>query len=260
MTRLLGLLLGMTMVGLAAPAQARVLDRFVIDYEVGPLAILQNDNRYGANGTLYAADLTAQNRNLFLSERYSCEAWFGGRHMLALLYAPFDVTTRVQLDRELVFRGTTFPAGMPVSSRYQFEGYRLTYHYGLLQHQGFSLALGGAVQIRNAVVSFADLAGTRFSAERDIGLVPAFSGRARWGFPEGPSLTWEALGLSSFGLTSAGGGILDTAVTLGIPVAERAETFVRIRYLTGGADVPSRQIYNWAQFMSITTGFRALTF
>lgn len=245
---------------MSAPAHAQVLDGFMLELEAGPLAILQNDGRYGSGGTLYSADLTAQNRNLVLSQRFSGEARFGGRHSLALLYAPLDVTTEVTLDRELTFRDRTFAAGTPVSSRYQFEGYRATYLYETIARPGFALDLGGALQIRNAVVSFADQAGTAYAAERDIGLVPALAARARWSFPEGHHLTLDGVGLSSLGLTSAGGGILDAALTFGVPISERAETFLRVRYLTGGADVPNRQLYNWGQFMSVTSGLRLMTF
>ncbi len=245
---------------LSAPAHAQVLDGFELELEAGPLAILQNDGRYGANGTLYSADLTAQNRNLFFSQRFSGEARFGGRHSLSLLYAPLDVTTEVTLDRALTFRDRTFAAGTPVRSRYQFEGYRATYLYQTISRPEFVLDLGGALQIRNAVVAFADQAGTAFAAERDIGLVPALAARARWNFAEGHHLTLDGVGLSSLGLTSAGGGILDAALTLGVPISNRAETFLRLRYLNGGADVPNRQLYNWGQFMSVTSGVRLATF
>lgn len=256
MNRIVASLLAASVLILSGPAEARVLDGFGVEYEAGPLYLGQNDGRYGANGTLYSAERTAQNRNLFLAERYSGEARFGGRHRVILLRAPLDVTTRVQLDSPLVFRSTTFPAGSVVDSRYQFEGYRASYLYQVLETPRWSLELGGTLQIRNALVSFTDLAGTRFEAERDIGLVPALKGRLGYTFPEGHYLSWEADGLSSFGIANVQGGILDTALTLGLPLTDRWGTFLRLRYLTGGADVPSRQIYNWGQFYSVATGLR----
>lgn len=260
MKRHVGWLIAAALAAFASPAEAKVLDALILDNEAGPIYLGQNDGRYGANGTLYSADLVAQNRNLFMAQRYSGEARLGGRHRVLLLWAPLDVTTRVQLDQPLVFRASTFAAGSVVDSRYQFEGYRASYLYQFLESPAWSLEFGGTLQIRNALVSFSDVAGTRFAAERDIGLVPALKARIRHTFPEGHYLSLEADGLSSFGIANVQGGILDSALSLGIPLSDRWETFLRLRYLTGGADVKSRQIYNWGQFYSVSTGLRCTLF
>lgn len=244
----------------AGPALAGPLDELTLDVEAGPLAFVQNDGRYGANGangTSYTAETVAQSRNLFVAKRLSGEARFLDRHTLVLLYAPLDVTTRVTLADPLTFRGVTFPAGSVVDHRYLFDGLRASYLYRLYQSGGFTGELGATLQVRNAQVAFTDVTGTREAAERDIGLVPALKGRLRYDTPNGLYALLEADG-SGIPIASGSvrGAILDTALTLGLPVRPDADAFLRLRYLGGGAEVTNREIYNWGQFVVASAGVR----
>ncbi|MNS35688.1 hypothetical protein D3C72_678500 [compost metagenome] len=241
---------------LAAPAAAGPLDELTLDVEAGPLYFLQNDGRYGAAGSFYTAETVAQNRNLFIARRASGEARFLDRHTVVLLYAPLDVDTTVTLGAPLTFRDVTFPAGSVVTHRYLFDGLRASYLYRLYQGYGLTGELGGTLQIRNAQVAFTDEAGTRFVAERDIGLVPALKARLRYDTPNGLYAMWEADGLASPVFGGVKGSILDTALTLGLPVRSDADVFVRLRYLAGGAEVPNREINNWGQFVVASGGIR----
>lgn len=112
------------------------------------------------------------------------------------------------------------------------------------------------MQIRNAQVALSEVNGARFAAEWDIGLVPALKGRLRYRAPNGLTAMLEADGSTTPGWTNTRGGILDAALTLGVPVREDAEGILRLRYLGGGADVPARQIANWGHFVSATAGLR----
>ena len=238
----------------ALPASAASPDHFTLDYETGPLFIQQNDGRYGPNGSTFTAGTVGQNRNLLLSERASVEATWGP-HSWIFLYAPLDVTTRVKLNDPLTFRDTVFPAGSVVDSRYLFEGYRGSYLYQVMDAPSWKGWLGGTLQVRNAQVAFSDLTGKLYASESDIGLVPALKARLRHDGPRHYTLL-EMDGLTTFGLFNVKGAILDTALTFGVPVNDRLDAFVRGRYLTGGADVSSRSIYNWANFFAATVGFR----
>ena len=241
---------------LTGPAMASPLDDLTLDVEAGPLAFLQNDNRYGANGTPYQASTVALDRNLFVAKRLSAEARFGDRHTAILLYAPLDVTTRVTLGQPLTFRETTFPAATVVDHRYLFDGLRGSYLYRVWEGAGLQAELGASLQIRNAEVAMTDVTGARFAAERDIGLVPALKGRFRYDSPWGPYAMLEADGLGTLGLGPTRGGILDAALTLGLPVRRGLDGTLRVRYLTGGADVPSRDLANWGQFLVASAGLR----
>jgi hypothetical protein len=251
-----GLLALLASLAVAAPAFAGPLDELTVDAEIGPFAFVQNDGRYGSAGTAYTADTVAQSRNLFVARRLSGEARFLDRHTVIVLWAPLDVTTRVTLGAPLTFRDTTFGAGTVVDSRYLFEAFRASYLYRLYQGHGLTGELGATLQVRNAQVAFTDLTGSRFAAEWDIGLVPALKGRLRYDTPNGLYALLEADGLTTPGLSAVKGAILDTALTLGLPVRPDADALLRLRYVGGVADVPDRAIYNWGQFVVASIGLR----
>ena len=241
---------------LLSPAVAVGEPRVAVRYETGPAAIFQNDGQYGTGGTRYEASDVGQTRNLLRVERTSVELGLG-RHALILLYAPFEVTTRVTLDEELRFRGTTFAAGDVVDHRYLFDGYRASYLYRLLDGAGLSLELGGSLQVRNAEVAFATVDGTLHDSENDIGLVGALKARLRYTTAGGPWGELEADALSTFGLLGdTEGAIYDVALTAGLPLGDALDVFVSLRLLGGGAEVPDRAIYNWGNFGSATAGLR----
>ena len=254
---LIGLLMSAAFVGAVdGVAQASTLDSLTVDLEAGPTGIIQNDGRYGAGGTAFDASTVAQNRNLFDARRFSTEAAWGDRHTLILLFAPFDVTTRVTLANPLTFRDTTFPAGAVVDHRYLFDGWRVSYLYRSYQHGPFSADFGATLGVRNALVSFTDLNSNRYDAERDIGPVPALKMRLKHQSASGIYALWDTDGFFTPGFTPVKGGILDSALSLGVPLQSGLDGFVRLRYLAGGADVPNRAIVNWSQFVGVSLGIR----
>jgi hypothetical protein len=234
-----------------------LLDDLTLDYEGGALAFFQNDQRYGSQGTPYTHRTVAQDRNLFAAQRWSFEARAFQRHTLIFLYAPLDVTTRVTLGSPLTFRDQAFPAGSVVDHRYLFDGIRATYLYRAYERPGLTVDLGATLGARNAEVSLAAVDGTRFAAERDIGPVPALRGRVRYDTPDGTYALYDLdAGGTLPGVGPVTGGVLDTALTLGVPMVRGLDATLRLRYLAGGATVPNRDIVNWAQFASASAGFR----
>jgi hypothetical protein len=234
-----------------------LLDDLTLDYEGGALAFFQNEQRYGSQGTLYTHGTIAQDRNLFAAQRVSLEARALDRHTVIFLYAPLDVTTRVTLGSPITFRDQTFPAGAVVDHRYLFDGVRATYLYRTLAYRGLTVDLGATLGVRNAEVSLSQVDGTRFAPERDIGPVPALRARLRYDPGQGAYALYDLdAGGTLPGVGTVTGGVLDTALTLGIPLVKGLDGTLRLRYLAGGATVPNRQILNWAQFASASAGFR----
>jgi len=226
-------------------------------YEAGPAYVAQNDGEYGATGTRYDADDVGQRDNLVVTSRTSLELAIR-RHTIILLYAPFELRTQLELDRDLQFRDELFVAGTVVDHRYLFEGYRASYLYRIIDGPRLSLDAGGSLQIRNADVAFAAADGSRRAHQDDIGLVGAAKLRLWWRpCPDRPWAALEADGFSTFGLLSnVKGAIYDTQLMVGYPVARGVDLTLGARLLGGGADVESKQIYNWANFISITAGAR----
>lgn len=228
----------------------------VLDYEVGPLAILQNDGRYGPEGTDYDANDVGQRENLLVGQRASLTLGLGQRHSVILLYAPLFASTRVTLDQDLQFNDQLFAEDTVVDHDYLFDGYRISYLYGLLRGS-LDLDVGASLQVRNAAVKFTTADGQLFAQETDIGLVPALKLRLRYSpFDGSPYAELEADGLSAFGLTEGEGALYDVALGLGLPIADSADLVLRARLLGGGAEVVSRDIYNWGNFASLSAGLR----
>jgi hypothetical protein len=233
-----------------------LLDSLLVDFEVGAAYLFQNDGRYGSGGTSYTAAEVGQQRNLAVALRLALEARIG-RHTVIATWAPLDLTTRATMTRDLTFRDTTFASGSVLDHRYLFDGYRLSYLFGLVQIPRFSLGVGASVQVRNASVEFrtVDTAPAVFAVERDIGVVGAIKLRAR--FDAG--LLYAQADVDFFNTFGLGlpAGIHDVALTMGVPVFKGFDFLLRLRLVGGGANVPSRDIYNWGNFGFAQVGFRA---
>lgn len=232
-----------------------LFDSFLVDFEVGAAYLFQNDGRYGANGTAYTAAEVGQQRNLAVALRLAIEARIG-RHTIIATWAPLDLTTRATLTRDLTFQTTTFANQTVVDHRYLFDGYRLSYLFGLVDVARFTLGVGASFQVRNASVEFrtVDASPAVFAVERDIGLVGAIKLRAR--FDAG--ILYAQADVDFFNTFGLGlpAGIHDVALTLGIPVIPGFDFLLRVRLVGGGANVPSRDISNWGNFGFALLGLR----
>ncbi|MCA9679371.1 MAG: hypothetical protein H6708_26405 [Kofleriaceae bacterium] len=226
-----------------------------LGYETGPAYVAQNDGRYGDAGTPYEAGDVGQQANLVVVSRTTVEVDHGP-HAFILLYAPFDVTTRVTLADDLRFRDTRFAAGTVVDHRYRFDGFRASYLHRVLPAP-FGLELGASLQIRNAAVAFTSVDGAAHDEQDDIGLVGALKARATYRPATGPWAALEADALSTFGLIGdVSGGIYDVAVEVGGTIRPGVDLYLNARLLGGGAEVPSQAIDNWANIVSFGAGVR----
>ncbi len=239
----------------APPVPSRLFDSLLVDFEVGAAYLFQNDGRYGVNGSQYTAAEVGQQRNLAVGFRLAIEARIA-RHTVIATWAPLDLTTRTTLTRDLTFKGTTFADTTVVDHRYLFDGYRLSYLFNLVQVSRFTLGVGASVQVRNASVEFrtVDTSPAVFVVERDIGLVGAIKLRAR--FDAG--ILYAQADVDFFNTFGLGlrAGIHDVALTLGVPLIPGLDLLLRVRLVGGGADVPSRDIYNWGNFGFALVGLR----
>ncbi|MDP2273161.1 MAG: hypothetical protein Q8N23_31470 [Archangium sp.] len=239
----------------APPVPSPLFDSVIVDFEVGAAYLFQNDGRYGANGTLYSAKEVGQQNNLAVALRLAIEARIA-RHTVIATWAPLDLTTRTTLTRDLTFKGTTFADTSVVDHRYLFDGYRLSYLFDLVKVPRFTLGVGASVQVRNASVEFrtVDTSPAVFAVERDIGVVGALKARAR--FDAG--ILYAQADVDFFNTFGIGlrGGIHDVALTLGVPVIPGLDLLLRLRLVGGGADVPTRDIYNWGNFGFALVGLR----
>lgn len=239
---------------LLLPVAATASPRVILGYESGPAYVAQNDGRYGEAGTSYEAGDVGQQDTLVVTQRASVELR-SGRHALVALYAPFELKTRVALPEDLQFRDEMFVAGTVVDHRYVFDGFRLSYLYGVLSRGGWQLETGASLQIRSALVAFTSVDGMQHAAQTNIGPVGALKLRATY---QPGAKTWgrlEADALSTFGLVGdTSGAIYDVALSAGRPVRRGVDAYVTLRLLGGGAEVPSQAIDNWGNYLSASAG------
>src|SRR5512133_2137890 len=114
---------------LAAPASA--LGQVEADLEAGVVFSGRNDTRIPGDG---GSDLSLVN-DLSTSpapvSRLRLGYRIADRHLITALYAPLRLNARGQLDRDVSFMGSVYPAGTRVLAVYRFDSYRLTYRYSL---------------------------------------------------------------------------------------------------------------------------------
>lgn len=230
--------------------------RVIVGAEAGPAYVAQNDGRYGEDGTLYRAGDVGQQDTLAVTRRATIELRTR-RHAVIALYAPFALDSRVTLARPLRFRDEMFAAGTVVDHRYVFDGFRLSYLFGIVPEGAWRVEAGASFQVRSARVAFNDVAGTQEAAQSDIGPVGALKAR----ITHQPGSTWwgqlEVDALSTFGLLGdTSGGIYDVALTAGRPLRPGLDAHVTLRLLGGGAEVPDQAIDNWGNYVSAAAGLR----
>jgi len=141
-----------------------------IDVESGILGTTYNNIRIpGDTGTKFSLcddledDLTFYYRlrlNYLLKEK----------HFFSLLYAPLTIESTGSLDKDLIYRETTFPADTPLEAKYAFNSYRLTYRYEWIKRDKWEFGLGFTAKIRDAEIKVTG--GGETEGKENIGFVP----------------------------------------------------------------------------------------
>ncbi|EYF06436.1 hypothetical protein [Chondromyces apiculatus] len=254
----------------AAPAPAAAQPswfRFRAVAELGFLAMLSHKVQFGRDGTYFDYVAQGGQDTLFPVARFSAEAELFRHHQVVFLYQPLELSTEVEIGRDLRVDGLTFPAGTPMALRYGFPFYRLSYAYDLFLDPKQELSFGVSLQVRNATIDFASQDGTLFRSNRDVGPVPLLRSRGRVTLNSGLFLGYEVDGIYAPISVLNGsdnevtGALVDLSVRAGLPLVAGTEAFVNLRYLGGGAvgqsdPEPPGDGYtrNWLHFMTVSLG------
>ena len=152
----------------ATAAQAQ--DRWRIDVENGAAISGRNDVRIpGDSGTLFSLtdDLSSDPAYFW---RVRADFRLGRKHVLSALAAPLQIDASGRFDRPVSFAGETFAAGVPVTGRYVFNSYRLTYRYEPIQGDAWRFGFGVTAKIRDAVTRLES--GGTVAEKTNVGFVP----------------------------------------------------------------------------------------
>ena len=201
--------------------------------------------------------------NLLPYTRLEVETVIASRHEVNFLFQPLTLktTTRVDSAAGILIDDVTFADDTPLDLTYGFDFYRGTYRFRFFDRDGWQLAAGGALQIRNASIrfdGFTDSAATEEARviSQDLGPVPVISLAARRESPDG--LFFEAtadgfyapiryLNLSDVDVI---GWLYDAAVRVGVPIHPRAQSYLSLRFVGGGADGTGGERTVWTQSRS----------
>jgi len=243
--------------------------RFEFSTEMGFLSVVYHTIQFGQSGTEFDYVADGGQDVYFPFRRISADVSFGPRHKLVLLYQPIDVRTETQLTAPLTVYATTFAAGTAMELRYGFDYYRVSYLYDFWKDPRNELAAGLSLQMRDAVIVFAQKDGVQLVSNEDVGPVPIL--KFRWKSYLGP-LFW--LGSEIDGFYASGrfitgsandfvGAILDASLRAGFSPREALDVFLNVRYLGGGAVGTAEDqavggvdgyTRNWLQTVSLSLG------
>jgi len=213
--------------------------------EAGAFGFLTHKIQFGTQGTNFDYVKYGRQNILFPFERYSLELNLKPRHTFIALYQPLDVRTVATLVAPLIVDTDTFATGTPMSLRYGFDFYRISWLYDFCPAPERELGLGLSLQLRNASIVFASLDGEKQRVYQNLGPVPVLKARLKlplnrqvWVgseidgfFAQGSGITGSTNVESSFK-----GAILDAAVRAGAHFNRFLDGFVNLRYIGGGAE------------------------
>jgi hypothetical protein len=239
--------------------------------EIGFLAPLSHRLQFGSDGTYLDVRKDLGQDTLFFFGRLSGDLDLGRsrRHTVSLLWQPLDLRSRAISERDLQVEDELVTAGTPISFRYGFPFWRISYLFDVLADDDREVAFGLGLQIRNANIEFATDDGTFLRSSRDIGPVPLLKFRG-FGFIRGRF--WMGGEVDGFyapvrylnaARSDVEGAIVDASLRFGLAWKNGIDTFLNLRYLAGGARGTASQAEpfsdgftrNWIHFFTVSVGF-----
>ena len=243
--------------------------RFEATWEIGSLGVFSHTYQSGSEGTEFDFVEDGGQDNLFPYQRFEVNYIANKRHNFLLLYQPLNVVTTQEASSDIQMNGVTFPEGTPMDFRYGFDFIRGTWLYDTKPGLDQELSFGGGIQMRNATIDFTSTDGTLRNSNRDVGPVPVLTSRGYfemgkhrwWGFDlAGAFAPIKYINGSNSDVV---GALLDTSIRTGIRLNNGVNTFLNLRYISGGSEGTNSNpdegkdgfSENWVHFGAISVGF-----
>ncbi len=166
------------------------------------------------------------------------------RHTITALYAPLTATYKGQFNEGVTFNGQNFSPEQPITAKYQFNSYRLTYRYGLVRREHFRLDLGFTGKIRDADVRM--ISNTQDTHFSNVGFVPLLNLMVEYL----PSDRWRFM-LEADALAGGPGRAEDVFLGLVYQASPALGIRAGYRVVEGGADVKSVYNFTWINYASV---------
>ena len=174
---------------------------------------------------------------------------FKRNHGLRALLAPLSINDTGSLAEPLTFAGETFVSGDPVEATYQFNSWRLTYHYRFVDRERLRFWVGFTAKIRDAKIELRQTGTT--SKDTDVGFVPLLYLATHWQFAS----RWHLL-FDFDGLAGGPGRAFDVALKLSHDFNDRWAMTGGYRTIEGGADVDAVYNFAWLHFAVVSGVYR----
>ncbi len=244
--------------------------RFHLMAEYGFLDVPYHIIQFGNNGSEINYPDEAGQDILFPFLRLAVRFDIAPSHIISVLYQPLSLITEETTNSSLNIDGVIFPQGTPVRFVYNFPFYRTSYVYLFTKEDSpLMLGVGGALQIRNASISFASLDGTLLRTNRDVGLVPLLEFVAGYRVAENLWLETDISGIYApirylnISDTDVEGALVDASLRAVVSTQGPFSLYLNARYLAGGAEGTSDPqnpgsdgfVKNWLQFLTLSLGF-----
>jgi hypothetical protein len=281
-TTLIGLIILLSLLGLAAPAFGQDYGffnspdsffGFESSVEIGFFGFFYHRIQFSESGTYFDYVKDGGQDVWFPFRRLSGDVLLGSRHRLVFLVQPIDIRTEVRLSSDLTVDDEIYPADTNMELRYGFDFYRLSYLYDFFKDPRNELAVGASLQIRDAVIVFAPKSdeSIELRSERNVGPVPALKFRAKYYLSDFVWLGTEIDGIYAAGRGVTGstevstdfvGAIIDASLRAGFTPRPPVDVFLNLRYIGGGAEGTDTDdpgpgdgyVKNWLHAFSVSLG------
>jgi hypothetical protein len=235
------LLAGAIMLGIARPS----FGQWFVDLENGAVLSGYNDVAIpGDTGTRFSLSEELKTDTAYFFRLRAGYQW-KSRHTISVLFAPLTLKAAGSLDRPLFFYEELFPAGTPLSGRYKFNSYRLTYRYDFVRKGRWQVGVGLTAKIRDAAIKIEG--GGLSSTKTNVGFVPLINLRVFWQFHD----RWGLL-LEGDGAVAKQGRAEDFLLALQWKVRDNLSLKFGYRILEGGADV--EEVYSFSLLHYLSAG------
>jgi len=230
-------------------AQSSGSSRFGIEVESGPLWNTRNDVRIPPTGgtpfTLQA--LTGKGPAGYF--RVYATVNPAHKHSLRFLAAPIRLTGAGSFAEPVFFVDETFAPGTETQGVYEFNTYRVTYGYTLLDGDKWRLKIGGSGLIRDAKIELRQQ--NIVTRDTDLGFVPLAYFQARRELSDRTYLLFDVEGLGA-----PQGRAIDASLKFHYRLGEKWDVGFGYRTIEGGADVDSVFNFAWLHFGAVSLGYQ----
>lgn len=229
------------------------ISQLTITVESGITSTQYNDvrapNENNQQGSFFSLSDDFQNVQTPIYFRAEARYLVNAKHTIETSAVPLTIESEGFLDNSLLFENVEFE-GTNIKGKYQFNTYRLSYRYRIVNRSNFLIDLGASVLVRDAAITISK-EDTNVS-NTDLGYVPLISLNAEYKI----NPTFQVI-LKGDALVGPVGRAEDFFLGLQYSPSEKIALKTGYRLIEGGADVD--QVYNFAFFHFASLGL-AITF